>query len=128
MGFTLKEVVSTTECVGKIASVLTKFTSVNNNYNKNETSFSKEELDAINSIKDPKVREELLEQYMKARVKFIEQNNELNMEESNAKNDISSSAYWSSLGKDIFKTAAIAAVTVAVGFMFKKLTEVAEEV
>ena len=49
MGVTLKDVTSTVDSIGKIAGVISKFTSVNNNYNRNESSFSKEELEALNS-------------------------------------------------------------------------------
>ena len=76
MGVTLKDVTSTVDSIGKIAGVISKFTSVNNNYNRNESSFSKEELEAINSLPEEE-RAKKLKDYLDARIKFIQNHNEL---------------------------------------------------
>ena len=125
MGVTLKDVTSTVDSIGKIAGVIGKFTSVNNNYNKNESSFSKEELEAINSLPEEE-RAAKLKKYLDARIKFIEEHNDRTKEESKAQNDFSSSQYWSSLGKDVLKTAALSIVAAGVGLVFKKIFESTE--
>lgn len=125
MGVTLKDVTSTVDTIGKIAGVISKFTSVNNNYNRNESSFSKEELEAINSLPEEE-RAEKLKKYLDARITFIEEHNGLIKEEAKSKNDLSSFEYWSSLGKDVLKTAAISIVAAGVGLAFKKIFESTE--
>ena len=125
MGVTLKDVTSTVDSIGKIAGVISKFTSVNNNYNRNESSFSKEELEAINSLPEEE-RAKKLKDYLDARIKFIQNHNELIKEEPKSKNDLSSFEYWSSLGKDVLKTAAISVVAAGVGLAFKKIFESTE--
>lgn len=125
MGVTLKDVTSTVDSIGKIAGVIGKFTSVNNNYNKNESSFSKEELEAINSLPEEE-RAKKLKDYLDARIKFIQNHNELIKEEAKSKNDLSSFEYWSSLGKDVLKTAALSIVATGVGLVFKKIFESTE--
>ena len=125
MGVTLKDVTSTVDSIGKIAGVISKFTSVNNNYNKNESSFSKEELEAINSLPEAE-RAEKLKKYLDARIKFIEEHNVRTEEEAKAKNDFGSFEYWSSLGKDVLKTAAVSVIAAGVGLAFKKIFESTE--
>ena len=125
MGVTLKDVTSTVDSIGKIAGVISKFTSVNNNYNKNESSFSKEELEAINALPEEE-RAEKLKKYLEARIAFIEKNNQRIEEESKAQNDFSSSQYWSSFGKDVFKATAISIIAAGAGFLFKKIFESVE--
>ena len=122
MGVTLKEVTSTVDSIGKIAGVISKFTSVNNNYNRNESSFSKEELEALNSLPEEE-RAKKLKDYLDARIAFIKDHNELIKEEAKSKNDLGSFEYWSSLGKDVLKTAAISVVAAGVGLVFKKIFE-----
>jgi hypothetical protein len=125
MGVTLKDVTSTVDSVGKIAGVISKFTSVNNNYNRNESSFSKEELEAINSLPEEE-RSKKLKDYLDARIEFIQKNNKRITEESKAQNDFTSSQYWASFGKDVFKATAISIIAAGAGFMFKKIFESVE--
>lgn len=125
MGVTLKDVTSTVDSIGKIAGVISKFTSVNNNYNKNESSFSKEELEAINALPEEE-RAEKLKKYLDARIKFIEEHNVRIEEEAKSKNDFGSFEYWSSLGKDVLKTAAVSVIAAGVGLAFKKIFESTE--
>ena len=125
MGVTLQDVTSTVDSIGKIAGVISKFTSVNNNYNKNESSFSKEELEALNSLPEAE-RSAKLKEYLEARIAFIQEHNELIKEEAKSKNDLGSFEYWSSLGKDVLKTAAVSVIAAGVGLVFKKIFESTE--
>jgi hypothetical protein len=117
-GISLKDVTSIIENVGKIANVVTKFTGVNNNYNKNESTLSKEEIELFNSL-DETERLTKINNYLQKRIEYIEKNNEAIESESKSRTDPTSAAFWTGVIRDIATTVVTAAIGLGAVYIYK---------
>nr|DAX15873.1 MAG TPA: hypothetical protein [Caudoviricetes sp.] len=115
----LKDVTSIIENIGKIANVVTKFTGVNNNYNKNESTLSKEEIELFNTL-DDQDRLTKIKAYLENRIDYIKKNNEAIESESKSRTDPTSVAFWTGVLRDIGTTIVTAGIGLGAAYIYKK--------
>lgn len=114
----LKDVTSVIENIGKIANVVTKFTGVNNNYNKNESTLSKEEIELFNSLNETD-RLAKIKEYLENRIDYIKKNNEAIESESKSRTDPTSAAFWTGVIRDIATTVVTAGIGLGAVYIYK---------
>ena len=114
----LKDVTNIIENVGKIANVVTKFTGVNNNYNKNESTLSKEEIELFNTL-DDQDRLTKIKAYLENRIDYIKKNNEAIESESKSRTDPTSAAFWTGVIRDMATTVVTAAIGLGAVYIYK---------
>jgi len=115
----LKDVTSIIENIGKIANVVTKFTGVNNNYNKNESTLSKEEIELFNSL-DETERLKKIKEYLEKRIDYIKKNNEAIENDTKSRTDSTSVAFWTGVLRDIGTTIVTAGIDLGAAYIYKK--------